>query len=285
MQCLTGTETLGQLLAGAPLQPKRPTEPKVVLQLPDSPELAAGWVEVACTVYRTRKLLLAPQQQRDLPTHICAHNRWRAASDDNSAMPPAKIPTRKDPPTLRVRVPPDPWSAEDDRKLAKFVAESTWNSWSPYPTDKAWQHIDWRDIAESMIPRTPRQCRERFIGHLREGVRRAKIDARRKKIALQVRLWEQQSHFCLQSKPVGGTWEQYQIAVAWAISQRKKHKLSVKKAVQAAKAKFGIDVAAKPVRLGALPNKPGRPREDGASSRHYPPRGEARVRVRMCIMH
>ena len=155
MQCLTGTETLGQLLAGAPLQPKRrPTEPKVVLQLPDSPELAAGWVEVACTVYRTRKLLLAPQQQRDLPTHICAHNRWRAASDDNSAMPPAKIPTRKDPPTLRVRVPPDPWSAEDDRKLAKFVAESTWNSWSPYPTDKAWQHIDWRDIAESMIPRT-----------------------------------------------------------------------------------------------------------------------------------
>ena len=31
MQCLTGTETLGQLLAGAPLQPKRrPTEPKVV---------------------------------------------------------------------------------------------------------------------------------------------------------------------------------------------------------------------------------------------------------------
>ena len=107
-------------------------------------------------------------------------------------MPPAKIPTRKDAPTLRAR-----------------------------------------------------------------GPELAKLDAKRKTVALQ----QQQSHFFLQGKSVGGTWEQYQIAVAWAISQRKKHKLSVKKAVQAAKAKFGIDVAAKPVRLGALPNKPGRPKQ------------------------
>ena len=113
-------------------------------------------------------------------------------------MPPAKIPTRKDAPTLRAR-----------------------------------------------------------------GPELAKLDAKRKTVALQ----QQQSHFFLQGKSVGGTWEQYQIAVAWAISQRKKHKLSVKEAVQAAKAEFGIDVAANPVRLGALnragwrPNKPGRPKQ------------------------
>jgi hypothetical protein len=131
--------------------------------------------------------------------------------------------------------------------------------------------IAWNSIAEQTAFgyrfRTPHQCRERFIDHLWEGIRRAKIDARRKTVALQ----QQQSDFFLQGKPVRGTREQYQIAVAWAISQRKKHKPSVKEAVQAAKAEFGIHVAANPVRLGALPNKPGRPRKDGASPRHYKP--------------
>jgi hypothetical protein len=51
-----------------------------------------------------------------------------------------------------------PWSAEDDRKLAKLV--------------ETFGEKDWCMVASVIVGRTPRQCRERFKNHVKEGIRK-----------------------------------------------------------------------------------------------------------------
>jgi hypothetical protein len=69
---------------------------------------------------------------------------------------------------------------------------------------------------------------------------------------------DEASHYFLNGKSVGGTFEQYQDAVVWAVQQRKEHKLSVREAVRRAKQEFGIDIAEWAVRSGKMGTRPAR---------------------------